>query len=116
MCPSVPAMITSYPNNTLATKGEKIEMSCKAHGEKPIMVRWEKEVEKEKQSHIINPDMWRHTVTVKKVSEEVISTLEVSQLALRGCPAFSYNLVNGTEKCKAILPASGCNRNYRNLN
>lgn len=71
-------MITSYPNNTLATKGEKIEMSCKAHGEKPIMVRWEKEVEKEKQSHIINPDMWRHTVTVKKVGEEVISTLEVS--------------------------------------
>lgn len=75
-------MITSYPNNTLATKGEKIEMSCKAHGEKPIMVRWEKEVEKEKQSHIINPDMWRHTVTVKKVGEEVISTLEVSQLVL----------------------------------
>uniref|UniRef100_A0A8B9RJX7 Down syndrome cell adhesion molecule a n=1 Tax=Astyanax mexicanus TaxID=7994 RepID=A0A8B9RJX7_ASTMX len=73
----VPAMITSYPNNTLATKGEKIEMSCKAHGEKPIMVRWEKEVEKEKQSHMINPDMWRHTVTVKKVGEEVISTLEV---------------------------------------
>lgn len=50
------------------------------------MVRWEKEVEKEKQSHIINPDMWRHTVTVKKVGEEVISTLEVSQLVLGVCP------------------------------
>lgn len=74
---SVPAMITSYPNNSLATKGEKIEMSCKAHGEKPIMVRWEKEVEKEKQSHMINPDMWRHTVTVKNVGDEVVSTLQV---------------------------------------
>lgn len=68
-------MITSYPNNTLATKGEKIEMSCKAHGEKPIRVRWEKEVE------MINPDMWRYrTLPVKKEGEEVISTLEVREL------------------------------------
>uniref|UniRef100_A0A672NHA5 Cell adhesion molecule DSCAM n=1 Tax=Sinocyclocheilus grahami TaxID=75366 RepID=A0A672NHA5_SINGR len=73
----IPAMITSYPNNSLATKGEKIEMSCKTHGEKPIMVRWEKEVEKEKQSHMINPDMWRHTVMVKNVGDEVVSTLQV---------------------------------------
>ncbi|XP_016105982.1 Down syndrome cell adhesion molecule-like [Sinocyclocheilus grahami] len=72
----IPAMITSYPNNSLATKGEKIEMSCKTHGEKPIMVRWEKEVEKEKQSHMINPDMWRHTVMVKNVGDEVVSTLQ----------------------------------------
>lgn len=41
------------------------------------MVRWEKEVEKEKQSHMINPDMWRHTVTVKNVGDEVVSTLQV---------------------------------------
>lgn len=92
-------MITSYPNNTLATKGEKIEMSCKAHGEKPIMVRWEKEVEKEKQSHIINPDMWRHTVTVKKVGEEVISTLEVSQSVLYDCPTSFHKLGTDTWKC-----------------
>lgn len=71
-------MITSYPNNSLATKGEKIEMSCKAHGEKPIMVRWEKEVEKEKQSHMINEDMWRHTISLK-IGDEVISTLQVSR-------------------------------------
>lgn len=108
-------MITSYPNNTLATKGEKIEMSCKAHGEKPIMVRWEKEVEKEKQSHIISPVMWRHTVTVKKVGEEVISTLEVSQLVLHVRPTSSCNLPNVSGICNAMLLTSGCNWYYRNI-
>lgn len=49
------------------------EMSCTAHGEKPIKVRWEKE------SHIINPDMSRYVVTVKEVGDEVISTLQVSK-------------------------------------
>ena len=68
---SVPAMITSYPNTTLATQGQKKEMSCTAHGEKPIMVRWEKE------DRIINPEMARYLVSIKEVGEEVISTLQV---------------------------------------
>lgn len=71
--PSVPAMITSYPNTTRAEQGHMTEMSCTAHGEKPIKVRWEKE------SHIINPDMSRYVVTVKEVGDEVISTLQVSK-------------------------------------
>lgn len=70
---SVPAMITSYPNTTRAEQGHMTEMSCTAHGEKPIKVRWEKE------SHIINPDMSRYVVTVKEVGDEVISTLQVSK-------------------------------------
>lgn len=70
-CP-VPAMITSYPNTTLATQGEEKRMSCIAHGEKPIMVRWEKE------ERIINPETSRYVVTVKEVADEVISTLVVS--------------------------------------
>lgn len=48
------------------------EMSCTAHGEKPIKVRWEKE------SHIINHDINRCLVSVKEVADEVISTLQVS--------------------------------------
>lgn len=65
-------MITSYPNTTLATQGEEKKMSCTAHGEKPIMVRWEKE------ERIINPETSRYVVTVKEVLDEVISTLVVS--------------------------------------
>uniref|UniRef100_A0AAR2IVX5 Down syndrome cell adhesion molecule a n=1 Tax=Pygocentrus nattereri TaxID=42514 RepID=A0AAR2IVX5_PYGNA len=99
----IPAMITSYPNNTLATKGEKIEMSCKAHGEKPIMVRWEKEVEKEKQSHMINPDMWRHTVTVKKVGEEVISTLEIYPTLREDSGFFSCHAINSYGEDRGII-------------
>lgn len=47
-------------------------MSCIAHGEKPIMVRWEKE------ERIINPETSRYVVTVKEVPDEVVSTLVVS--------------------------------------
>lgn len=68
----VPAMITSYPNTTLATQGEEKRMSCIARGERPIMVRWEKE------ERIINPETSRYVVTVKEVADEVISTLVVS--------------------------------------
>lgn len=64
-------MITSYPNTTLATQGEEKRMSCIAHGEKPIMVRWEKE------ERIINPETSRYVVTVKEVADEVVSTLVV---------------------------------------
>lgn len=65
-------MITSYPNTTLATQGEEKRMSCIARGERPIMVRWEKE------ERIINPETSRYVVTVKEVADEVISTLVVS--------------------------------------
>ncbi|KAI2659650.1 hypothetical protein H4Q32_022145 [Labeo rohita] len=99
----VPAMITSYPNNSLATKGEKIEMSCKAHGEKPIMVRWEKEVEKEKQSHMINPDMWRHTVTVKNVGDEVVSTLQIYPTMREDSGFFSCHAINSYGEDRGIL-------------
>uniref|UniRef100_A0A672NFA0 Cell adhesion molecule DSCAM n=1 Tax=Sinocyclocheilus grahami TaxID=75366 RepID=A0A672NFA0_SINGR len=99
----IPAMITSYPNNSLATKGEKIEMSCKAHGEKPIMVRWEKEVEKEKQSHMINPDMWRHTVAVKNVGDEVVSTLQIYPTMREDSGFFSCHAINSYGEDRGIL-------------
>lgn len=66
-------MITSYPNTTLATQGEEKTMSCTAHGERPIMVRWEKE------ERIINPETSRYVVSVKEVGDEVISTLQVRE-------------------------------------
>lgn len=71
-------MITSYPNTTLATQGEEKRMSCIARGERPIMVRWEKE------ERIINPETSRYVVTVKEVADEVISTLVVSSLMIAG--------------------------------
>ena len=71
-------MITSYPNTTLATQGQKKEMSCAAHGEKPIIVRWEKE------DRIINPEMARYLVSTKEVGEEVISTLQVKRVKHSG--------------------------------
>lgn len=76
VCSTVPAMITSYPNTTLATQGEEKKMSCTAHGEKPIMVRWEKE------ERIINPETSRYVVSVKEVGDEVISTLQVQAVPL----------------------------------
>ncbi|KAA0704197.1 Down syndrome cell adhesion molecule -like protein [Triplophysa tibetana] len=100
-CP-VPAMITSYPNNSLATKGEKIEMSCKAHGEKPIMVRWEKEVEKEKQSHMINEDMWRHTISLK-IGDEVISTLQIYPSMREDSGFYSCHAINSYGEDRGIL-------------
>lgn len=66
-------MITSYPNTTLATQGEEKKMSCIAHGEKPIMVRWDKE------ERIVNPETSRYVVSVKEVADEVISTLMVGE-------------------------------------
>lgn len=78
-------MITSYPNTTLATQGEEKKMSCIAHGEKPIMVRWEKE------ERIINPETSRYVVTVKEVADEVVSTLVVSFKCLSwGALNFSF--------------------------
>lgn len=81
-------MITSYPNTTLATQGEEKRMSCIARGERPIMVRWEKE------ERIINPETSRYVVTVKEVADEVISTLVVSsQTDRRGGVCFMAFLV-----------------------
>lgn len=83
-------MITSYPNTTLATQGQKKEMSCTAHGEKPIIVRWEKE------DRIINPEMSRYFVSTKEVGDEVISTLQVIK------PSWYLHLQYGQQFCPKI--------------
>lgn len=82
-------MITSYPNTTLATQGQRKEMSCTAHGEKPIIVRWEKE------DRIINPEMARYLVSTKEVGEEVISTLQVKMAAVAGWGRVSWDSKSG---------------------
>ncbi|XP_026871258.2 Down syndrome cell adhesion molecule a isoform X2 [Electrophorus electricus] len=99
----IPAMITSYPNSTVATKGEEIQMSCRAHGEKPIMMRWEKEVEKEKQSHMINPDMWRHTVSNSKGPDDVISTLKIQPTMREDSGFFSCHAINSYGEDRGII-------------
>ncbi|KAE8288050.1 Down syndrome cell adhesion molecule-like protein Precursor [Larimichthys crocea] len=87
----IPAMITSYPNTTLATQGEEKKMSCTAHGEKPIMVRWEKE------ERIINPETSRYVVSVKEVGDEVISTLQIMPTVREDSGFFSCHAINSFE-------------------
>uniref|UniRef100_A0A8C9VE84 Cell adhesion molecule DSCAM n=1 Tax=Scleropages formosus TaxID=113540 RepID=A0A8C9VE84_SCLFO len=93
----IPAMITSYPNTTLATQGQKKEMSCTAHGEKPIMVRWEKE------DRIINPEMSRYMVTVKEVADEVISTLQILPTVREDSGFFSCHAINSYGEDRGII-------------
>ncbi|XP_051534458.1 cell adhesion molecule DSCAM isoform X1 [Myxocyprinus asiaticus] len=93
----IPAMITSYPNTTRAEQGHMTEMSCTAHGEKPIKVRWEKE------SHIINPDMSRYVVNVKEVGDEVISTLQILHTVREDSGFFSCIAINSYGEDKGII-------------
>ncbi|KAG7483685.1 hypothetical protein MATL_G00041000 [Megalops atlanticus] len=93
----IPAMITSYPNTTLATQGQRKEMSCTAHGEKPIMVRWEKE------DRIINPEMSRYVVSVKEVADEVISTLQILPTVREDSGFFSCHAINSYGEDRGII-------------
>ncbi|OCT93751.1 hypothetical protein XELAEV_18011423mg [Xenopus laevis] len=94
----IPAMITSYPNTTLATQGQKKEMSCTAHGEKPIIVRWEKE------DRMINvPEMSRYLVSTKEVGEEVISTLQILPTVREDSGFFSCHAINSFGEDRGII-------------
>ncbi|KAF7692719.1 Down syndrome cell adhesion molecule [Silurus meridionalis] len=93
----IPAMITSYPNTTRAEQGHMTEMSCTAHGEKPIKVRWEKE------SHIINPDINRYVVSVKEVADEVISTLQILHTVREDSGFYSCIAINSYGEDKGII-------------
>ncbi|XP_058884084.1 cell adhesion molecule DSCAM isoform X1 [Acipenser ruthenus] len=93
----IPAMITSYPNTTLATQGQKKEMSCTAHGEKPIIVRWEKE------DRIINPEMSRYIVSTKEVGDEVISTLQILPTVREDSGFFSCHAINSYGEDRGII-------------
>ncbi|XP_078002609.1 cell adhesion molecule DSCAM [Phascolarctos cinereus] len=93
----IPAMITSYPNTTLATQGQKKEMICTAHGEKPIIVRWEKE------DRIINPEMARYLVSTKEVGEEVLSTLQILPTLREDSGFFSCHAINSYGEDRGII-------------
>ncbi|XP_023669556.2 cell adhesion molecule DSCAM isoform X1 [Paramormyrops kingsleyae] len=93
----IPAMITSYPNTTLATQGQKKELSCTAHGEMPIMVRWEKE------DRIINPEMSRYVVSFKEVGDEVISTLQILPTVREDSGFFSCHAINSYGEDRGII-------------
>lgn len=72
---SVPAMITSHPNTTMARKGQTKELNCTARGEQPIIIRWERGdtvIDAER-----NP---RYSITINKKGDEVISTLKVLEM------------------------------------
>uniref|UniRef100_A0A8C4S2V6 Cell adhesion molecule DSCAM n=1 Tax=Erpetoichthys calabaricus TaxID=27687 RepID=A0A8C4S2V6_ERPCA len=93
----IPAMVTSYPNTTLATQGQKKEVICTAHGEKPIIVRWEKE------DRIINPEMSRYVVTTKEVGSEVVSTLQILPTVREDSGFFSCHAINSYGEDRGII-------------
>lgn len=79
--PTVPAMITSHPNTTIAIKGQTKELNCTARGERPIIIRWEKG------DTVIDPDRnMRYAITTKDNGDEVISTLKVRPGGSCTCP------------------------------
>ncbi|KAG7226120.1 hypothetical protein INR49_018731 [Caranx melampygus] len=94
---SVPSHDHLLPNTTLATQGEEKRMSCIAHGEKPIMVRWEKE------ERIINPETSRYVVTVKEVADEVISTLVIMPTVREDSGFFSCHAINSFGEDRGII-------------
>ncbi|XP_043557299.1 Down syndrome cell adhesion molecule homolog isoform X2 [Chiloscyllium plagiosum] len=94
----IPAMITSYPNTTLATQGQKKEVSCTAHGEKPIIVRWEKE------DTIIDPErMFRYVVSTKEIGDEVVSTLQITPTVRGDSGFFSCHAINSYGEDRGLI-------------
>ncbi|XP_078416436.1 cell adhesion molecule DSCAM isoform X3 [Cetorhinus maximus] len=94
----IPAMITSYPNTTLATQGQKKEVSCTAHGEKPIIVRWEKE------DTIIDPErMFRYIVSTKEIGDEVVSTLQITPTVRGDSGFFSCHAINSYGEDRGLI-------------
>lgn len=74
--PSVPAMITSHPNTTMAKKGHLKELNCTARGEWPIIIRWERG------DTVIDPDRnprYSITTSPNEKTDEVLSTLKVKK-------------------------------------
>ncbi|XP_075710738.1 cell adhesion molecule DSCAM isoform X1 [Rhinoderma darwinii] len=94
----IPARIISYPNTTLATQGQKKEMNCTAHGEKPIIVRWEKE------DRMINvPEMSRYQVSTKEVGDEVLSILQILPTVREDSGFFSCHAINSFGEDRGII-------------
>ncbi|XP_038657399.1 Down syndrome cell adhesion molecule homolog isoform X1 [Scyliorhinus canicula] len=94
----IPAMITSYPNTTLATQGQKKEVSCTAHGEKPIIVRWEKE------DTIIDPErMFRYIVSTKEIGDEVVSILQITPTVRGDSGFFSCHAINSYGEDRGLI-------------
>ncbi|XP_071994900.1 cell adhesion molecule DSCAM isoform X6 [Engystomops pustulosus] len=94
----IPARIISYPNTTMATQGQKKEMNCTAHGEKPIIVRWEKE------DRMINvPEMSRYQVSTKEVGDEVLSILQILPTVREDSGFFSCHAINSFGEDRGII-------------
>lgn len=87
---SVPAMITSHPNTTMARKGQTKELNCTARGEQPIIIRWERGdtvIDAER-----NP---RYSITINKKGDEVISTLKVLEMIQTLLNRFFFLFLSG---------------------
>ncbi|XP_069752401.1 cell adhesion molecule DSCAML1-like [Narcine bancroftii] len=100
-CPekySFPAMITSHPNTTIAIKGHNKELNCTARGERPIIIRWEKE------DTVIDPDrMFRYSVATKDNGEEVVSTLRIIPADRGDSGFFSCHAINSYGEDRGLI-------------
>uniref|UniRef100_A0A4W3HIJ6 DS cell adhesion molecule like 1 n=1 Tax=Callorhinchus milii TaxID=7868 RepID=A0A4W3HIJ6_CALMI len=94
----IPAMITSHPNTTIAIKGQNKELNCTARGERPIIIRWEKE------DTVIDPDrMFRYTVGTKDNGEEVVSTLRIVPADRGDSGFFSCHAINSYGEDRGLI-------------
>ncbi|XP_048471430.1 Down syndrome cell adhesion molecule-like protein 1 homolog [Rhincodon typus] len=94
----IPAMITSHPNTTIAIKGQNKELNCTARGERPIIIRWEKE------DTVIDPDrMFRYSVATKDNGEEVVSTLKITPADRGDSGFFSCHAINSYGEDRGLI-------------
>ncbi|MEQ2192820.1 hypothetical protein XENOCAPTIV_017829 [Xenoophorus captivus] len=95
---SVPAMITSHPNTTMARKGQTKELNCTARGEQPIIIRWERGdtvIDAER-----NP---RYSITINKKGDEVISTLKLNPAERGDSVFFSCHAINSYGEGRGLI-------------
>ncbi|CAB1316313.1 unnamed protein product [Coregonus sp. 'balchen'] len=95
---TVPAMITSHPNTTMAIKGQVKELNCTARGEQPIIIRWERGdtvIDAER-----NP---RYSITINKKGDEVISTLKLKPAERGDSVFFSCHAINSYGEGRGLI-------------
>ncbi|XP_075908015.1 cell adhesion molecule DSCAM-like isoform X2 [Petromyzon marinus] len=94
----LPAMITRHPNASLAVLGRREELQCSARGDRPLLVRWEKD------DSVIQPERsYRYAIDTQGSAGEMTSTLQILP-AMRGDSGFySCHAVNSYGEDRAII-------------
>ncbi|CAF97469.1 unnamed protein product, partial [Tetraodon nigroviridis] len=97
---TVPAMITSHPNTTMAKKGHLKELNCTARGEWPIIIRWERG------DTVIDPDRnprYSITTSPNEKTDEVLSTLKLKPAEREDSVFFSCHAINSYGEGRGLI-------------